>query len=118
MTTDKTAAAVSDVAAEAIRDLNHLTRSAREGFEYPADAYSTVANLAAMAARLPQALDQLAAFIKGLEESGRLRSDKDTLADDLEATYAGLTIAAGAAKTLQGALDRAHNGLGPIAYKE
>ncbi|MFG2775606.1 hypothetical protein [Streptomyces sp. NPDC048350] len=29
-----------------------------------------------------------------------------------------LTIAAGAAETLRGGLNRAHSGLGPIAYKD
>ncbi|WP_331724051.1 hypothetical protein [Streptomyces erythrochromogenes] len=112
--TDKTPVSVTDTAAEAIRDLNHLTPD----LQYPGDAYSTVANLSALAMRLPQALEQIAAFVKGLEEQGRLRSDKDTLDEDLAATYAGLNVAAAAAQTLYGALDQAHQGLGPVAYKD
>ncbi|MFE5614111.1 hypothetical protein [Streptomyces sp. NPDC056524] len=64
------------------------------------------------------ALEQTARLLKRLEEEGRLKSDRDTLAADLEAAYAGLTIAAGAAETLRGALKRAHGGLGAVAYKD
>ncbi|MFD6891932.1 hypothetical protein [Streptomyces sp. NPDC059957] len=116
--TEKTAPAAADTASEAIRALNHLTRSPRDGFQYPGDAYSTVAALSEMAARLPQAIEQIAVFMKNLEAGEHLRSDKGTLADDLQAVHDGLTVAAGAAQTLHGALDRAHQGLGPIAYKD
>ncbi|MER6549572.1 hypothetical protein [Streptomyces sp. NPDC001250] len=113
--TDKTPAEIADTAAEAIRSLNYATPG---DLVYPGDAYSTVGNLSVMAMRLPQALQQIAQFLKRLEEAGQLKSDTDTLGDDLEATYAGLTVAAGAAETLRTALDRAQQGLGTIAYKE
>lgn len=117
--TDKTPAQLADAAGDAIRALNHATLgSPRPDWEHPGDAYSVVGNLAYMASMLPQALDQTARLVKRLEEEGHLKSDRDTLAADLEAAYAGLTIAAGAAETLRGALQRAHNGLGPVAYKD
>jgi hypothetical protein len=42
--TDKTPAQLADSAAEAIRALNHETMSSRADWEYPGDAYSTVAS--------------------------------------------------------------------------
>ncbi|RSS50088.1 hypothetical protein [Streptomyces sp. WAC01280] len=117
--TDKTPAQLADTAGDAIRALNHATLSSpREDWQYPGDAYSVVGNLAYMARMLPQAIEQTAQLLKRLEGEGHLKSDRDTLAADLEAAYAGLTIAAGAAETLRGALDRAQNGLGAVAYKE
>ncbi|MFI6730913.1 hypothetical protein [Streptomyces atratus] len=116
--TDKTPAQLADAAGDAIRALNHATLGRQADWEYPGDAYSVVGNLAHMAGMLPQALDQIAQLLKRLEGEGHLKSDRDTLADDLEAAHDGLTIAAGAAETLRGALDRAQNGLGSVAYKE
>lgn len=116
--TAKTPAQLADTAGDAIRALNHVTLSTRPDWEYPGDAYSVVGNLAYMAGMLPQAIEQIAQHIKNLEGQDRLKSDRDTLAADLEAAYAGLTIAAGAADTLCGALNRAQSGLGAVAYKE
>ncbi|TGG77860.1 hypothetical protein D8771_26545 [Streptomyces albus] len=117
--TDKTPAQLADTAGDAIRALNHATLgSPRPDWEYPGDAYSVVGNLAYMAGMLPQALEQIDKHIKHLEGEDRLKSDRDTLAADLEAAYDGLTIAAGAAETLRGALNRAQSGLSSIAYKE
>ncbi|MFJ1717326.1 hypothetical protein ACIQGT_41005 [Streptomyces sp. NPDC093108] len=117
--TDKTPAQLADAAGDAIRALNHATLgSPRPDWEYPGDAYSVVGGVAYMAGMLPQAIDQIAQLLKRLEGEGHLKSDRDTLADDLEAAHDGLTIAAGAAETLRGALDRAQNGLGSVAYKE
>ncbi|MCY0923201.1 hypothetical protein OS965_34555 [Streptomyces sp. H27-G5] len=116
--TDKTPAQLADTAGDAIRALNHATLGRQADWEYPGDAYSVVGNLAYMAGMLPQALDQIAKHIKSLEGEDRLKSDRDTLTADLEAAYAGLTIAAGAADTLRGALNRAQSGLSSIAYKE
>ncbi|QGZ53332.1 hypothetical protein GPZ77_34445 (plasmid) [Streptomyces sp. QHH-9511] len=117
--TDKTPAQLSETVGDAIRALTHATLgSPRPGWEYPGDAYSVVGNLVYMTGMLPQALEQTAQLLKRLEDEGHLKSDRDTLTADLEAAYAGLTIAAGAAETLRGALNRAHSGLGPIAYKD
>ncbi|WP_327419718.1 hypothetical protein [Streptomyces sp. NBC_01233] len=116
--TDKTPAQLAEAAGDAVRALNHATLGTQADWEYPGDVYSVVGNLSYMAGMLPQALDQVAQLLKRLEAEGHLKSDRDTLAADLEAAYAGLTIAAGAASTLRGALDRAHNGLGAVAYKD
>ncbi|MFE1383490.1 hypothetical protein ACFW6S_31530 [Streptomyces sp. NPDC058740] len=75
----KTPSQLASDAADAVRAINHLTRSPRDGFEYPGDVYSLVAGLSQMAAMLPQALDQAARLIVDLHEAGHLRSDKDQL---------------------------------------
>ncbi|MEU8765011.1 hypothetical protein [Streptomyces sp. NPDC048659] len=116
--TDKTPAQLADTAGDAIRALNHATLSTRPDWEYPGDAYSVVGNLAYMAGMLPQAIEQITQLLTTLEGENHLKSDRDTLGDDLEAAYAGLHIAAGAAETLRGALTRAQNGLGAVAYKD
>ncbi|MFH8581602.1 hypothetical protein [Streptomyces zaomyceticus] len=117
--TDKTPAHLADQASDAIRAINHLTQGApRDGWEYPGDVYSLVAGLSQMAMMLPQALEQASRLIADLAEDDRLRSDKDQLEHDLGETYLGLETARVAAESLYAGLNRAHNGLGPIAYKE
>ncbi|MEV0693036.1 hypothetical protein [Streptomyces sp. NPDC050388] len=117
--TDKTPAQLADEAAEAIRAINHLTQgSPRDDWRYPGDVYSLVANLSQMAMMLPQALEQASRFITDLNEGGHLRSDKDQLEHDLGEVLYGLDDARNAAQRLYGSLNRAHNGLGPIGYKD
>ncbi|MDQ0689011.1 hypothetical protein QFZ56_008057 [Streptomyces achromogenes] len=117
--TDKTPAKLADEAAEAIRAINHLTQgSPRDDWEYPGDVYSLVANLSQMAMMLPQALEQASHLMNKLNEGGHLRSDKDTLDQDLGEVFYGLDDARNAAQKLYGSLNRAHNGLGPIGYKD
>ena len=117
--TDKTPAQLADDAAEAIRAVNHLTRSlGSEGWQYPGDAYSVVGNLSEAAMRLGQALNQVAAFVRELHDEGHLRSDKDTLDADVNAATGGLYDAFDASQQLYEALNRAHSGLSPIAYKD
>ena len=108
----------ADAAAEAIRAVNHLTINRHDGWQYPGDAYSTVGNLAHMAMMLPQALEQIERLVVDLNETGHLRSDKDQLEHDLNETVRGLEEAQIAANKLYGALNRAHSGLSPIAYKD
>jgi hypothetical protein len=116
---DKTPAQLADEAAEAIRAINHLTQGApRDNWQYPGDVYSLVANLSQMAMMLPQALQQASRLIADLNEGGHLRSDKDHLDQDLGDVFYGLDDARNAANKLYGSLSRAHNGLGPIAYKD
>jgi hypothetical protein len=115
---DPTPAQLADEAAAKVRLINHLTRSPRDGWEYPGDAYSTVGNLAHMAMMLPQAIDQITRLIVDLNEAGHLRSDKDQLEHDLDETVRGLEEARIAANKLYGTLNRAHAGLSPIAYKD
>ncbi|CAM5244574.1 hypothetical protein SANTM175S_09779 [Streptomyces antimycoticus] len=81
---------LSDAAAEAIRQLNHATGKP-DGLEYPGDAYSTVANLKTLVQRLPQALEQIEAFITGLHTDGHLTSDRGRpIEDEIDAVQASL----------------------------
>lgn len=116
--TAKTPAQLADEAAEAVRAINHLTRSRGDDWQYPGDVYSLVGNLAQMAMMLPQALEQASRLIADLNEGGHLRSDKDQLEHDLGETFYGLDDARNAAQKLYGSLNRAHSGLSPIAYKD
>ncbi|MGW2866424.1 hypothetical protein [Streptomyces sp. NPDC001205] len=116
--TDQTPAQIADDAAEAIRALNHLTRSTGPDWEYPGDAYSVVGNLSTLVMRLPQLLEQITRHIQQLEDGGHLKSDRHQLDADLAATYEGLGIAAEVSETLRRALDRAQGGLASIAYKD
>jgi hypothetical protein len=117
---DNSPAQHADTAAEAVRALNHATLpwETREGWQYPADACSTVGNLSTTAMRLPQALDQINVFIQRLETEGHLRSDRGTLDRDLTETHAGLAEAKEVAQRLYEALNRAHAGLSAIAYQD
>jgi hypothetical protein len=118
--TSLTAVELSNTAAEAIRDLNHVTRQSSDGLEYPGDAYTTVANLSALAMRLPQAFDQIRDFIDRLDTKGHLRSDNgpDDLAQRLEDLRAGIAAASRCADALRTCLDQAHTALSPIGYAE
>ncbi|MDW6061340.1 hypothetical protein SAZ11_29310 [Streptomyces sp. FXJ1.4098] len=118
--TSTTAAELSDAAAEAIRQLNHLTRQTGSGLEYPGDAYSTVANLSTLAMRLPQSLVQILAFMDRLGHEGHLRSDNGPgdLATRLEDLREGIAAAQRCAEALHVCLNRAHNALSPIGYAE
>lgn len=122
MTTDPQAPArLADAAAEAVRSLNHATLSRRAaGWEYPGDAYSTVASLSAMAAMLPQALGQIEGFIGALGDADRLRSDKgpEDLPGRLTEFHDAMGAASRQARALYVALNQAHQLLGPVAYKE
>lgn len=117
----KTPAQLSDNAAESVRGLNHATlQRSTNGWEYPGDAYSTVANLSALAGYLPQALSQLESLIGTLEDEQHLRSDKgpEDLPGRLVDFHGAIADAIGQAHSLRRALDRAHQALGPIAYQD
>lgn len=117
---EKTPAQLSDTAYEAIRALNHATMSERDGWKYPADAYSTAANLSALAGGLPQALGQLESLIGQMESDGNLKSDKgpEDLPGRLVDFHGAMSDAIRQAHALYSALDRAHQALSPIAYQD
>lgn len=73
----------ADVAAEAIRDLNHLTLArptpTTPGWEDLSDIYRAVGALSTLVQRLPQALGQVANAV----EAGTYRSDDGSDPDDL-----------------------------------
>jgi hypothetical protein len=105
-------------AAEAVRALNHATLDAppRLGWEFPSDAYSTVAGLSLAAMTMPQAFDQIGALIEALD--GSLTSSKGPVDDDVIAVYAALADATDAARTLHQALTRAHSALSPLGCQD
>lgn len=119
-TAPRTPTQLADDAAEAIRALNHATLSARDGWTYPGDAYSTVANLADMARKLPQAPGQLEGFVGAMEDAGRLQSDTgpDDLPGRLLDFHRAMAGAITQSRALGQALDRAHQALGPVGYRE
>jgi hypothetical protein len=55
-----------------VRSLNHLTMDG--GFAFPSDVYDTVGNLAAVAAMLPQALQQTTGWLRREWRGGRIAS--------------------------------------------
>ncbi|MEV5598926.1 hypothetical protein [Streptomyces sp. NPDC052496] len=119
MTDNKTSDELADVAVEAMRVINELTRSRSREWKYPGDVYSLIGGLSTMAMMLPQALDQAARLIAGLNEGGHLRSDKDhQLEDDLGEIFHDLDAARTAAEKLYVSLTRAHSGLGSLTYKD
>jgi hypothetical protein len=110
-----TATRLAGDAAEAIRQLNHATRSAGSGLAYPADAYDIVGELSLMAARLPQALSQLLSFVTTEASAGRIVIAAGPQVGDPAAVLTALTAemdaAVLAARRLQQALDAAHTTL-------
>jgi hypothetical protein len=115
----KTPAQLADVAAEAIRAINHLTMGTGDDWQYPGDAYDTVANLKRAVYGLPQALEQMSHLIERLAALDHIRSDKGgDGADNVATALAGLRAAAKEATSLGGHLDAVHSALSPLAWKE
>jgi tRNA A58 N-methylase Trm61 len=118
MTTEpKTPAQLADDAAEAIRALNHATLSPRDGWEYPADAYSVVGNLGTLVMRLPQVLEQLTEFVEKLHQDGHVKADTGDTIERLYNLGAAKGDAVDAADRLRSALDEMHAALSPLAYQ-
>ena len=119
MTDAKTPAQLADQAAEAVRALNHLTGTPQADWEYPADAYSVIGNLEAMAQRLPQLYGQISRFLQRLADEDHIRSDRGgNGAEEVAAAIDGLTRAAEDATAMAAALDTVHSALGPLAYQD
>jgi len=73
---DEHTAAAAYLAAEAVRFLNYATGAhAPQGLACPATACTITADLALAAGRMPQLLDQLAAWLRAEESAGRLAMD-------------------------------------------
>lgn len=113
------AARQADIAAEALRGLNHVTQPSRDGLAGPADAYDTLAGLELLAARLPQALNQLQHYLTHEHAAGRvLIVDGPHTGDPavfLTATARELEHATRAARALHQALAHAHELLAAAA---
>lgn len=100
-------------AAEAIRELNHLTYDPG-GLSVP-DAYTVIAELATMAYRLDQLLGQLAANLNARNDAGGLRLDffgqerYDHPADAIHAARDHLSWSAELTRPLATKLEAAQN---------
>jgi hypothetical protein len=106
---------LGEQAAEALRDLNHLTRG-RDAFADPAELSRLLAELAVMASRLPQLLDQLCCWLRHEHDAAAMRAD--TNADPAELVClaaAHLTRASHCAHNLAGTLDNAHQHVAHLA---
>lgn len=114
--TPTTAADLADAAAELVRAINHATRPGTSGVRDVGDVYDTTAALALLAARLPQALTQLAAHVAADAAPGRLTAVDETgrdtdPADAVRAATGRLQDAAHAARVLASLLDDAQQAL-------
>lgn len=117
--TAKTPAQLADDAAQAIRALNHVTMSTRDGWEFPSDAYSVIGNLRELAQYLPQLLQQTEVFLQRLTDGDHIRSDRGgNGAAEVNAALDGLDRAREDAVTMEAALDTVHSALSPLAYQD
>jgi hypothetical protein len=105
----------AEAAAEAVRALNHTTRSSAGALTGPADAYAVLGNLALLAGRLPQALTQLREYIAAEHAAGRLRIVDGQHRGDPAAAVTDLARqlcwAASSAQALHAALEQAQTTL-------
>lgn len=125
MSAATTAREAAATAAEAIRSLNHQTHPGVVQIDAQldvVDVYDVVAELALLAARLPQLLTQLDRLVERLVEDDRVRIVNGPHAGDpvAVAVVAGhwLTVGATAAGGLAHALDRAHQVLADAATND
>lgn len=109
------AVVAAEAAAESIRSINHALYT---GLDTPGDAYALVGHLAHLASMLPQALTMTRKAVERLERDSDLRSDRDTLTDDLALAHEGLEQAAADAHALYVAITRAHGGLSHIGMQD
>ncbi|MFD9629337.1 hypothetical protein [Streptomyces violascens] len=103
-------------AAEAIRNLNHATQTAKGELTYPVEAYNVVALLALLTRRLPQAFEQLSEFLGMLAKTGKVTADYGMPDDHLGEARSALGSAAIVTETLTAFLERAHIELAPLGY--
>lgn len=72
---EATPGALADVAAEAIRALNHATFPGAERLVYPSEAYTVIGSLQRVVGMLPQALEQLWTWLEQELAAGRVIAD-------------------------------------------
>jgi hypothetical protein len=110
----------ADLAAEAIRELNHRTLPATGELAEPGDVDEILAALATLTARLPQLLDQLSGWLLDQHRAGRLRVDLLAPTPDaggaVQATVTALENAADASRQAGRAIGAAHQHTAHIAY--
>lgn len=102
--------AVAEAVAEGVRVLNHLTRS-HDSIACPSEADRFIREIATTAARLPQLLGQVAAWLACEDEAGRIEIPSgENAGNPLLATVTAcghLEAAGAAASVLRKALDSA-----------
>jgi hypothetical protein len=117
-TPDRTRRA-AELAAQAIRLLNHATRHDRGGLKYPADADRVTTELGILVSRLPQLLSQIAGWYEAEQAAGRLTVEYGPFEGyPVRAVSAVRTMmfnAAGIAEDLHAALEHAHRITAAIA---
>jgi hypothetical protein len=109
----RTATEHAEAATDAVRAINHIT-SWPAGLHDPAEAYTVLGHLAAVAAMLPQTFGQISRQVTAWHDAGQIGIDPGTryhgftgeAVTDLDAA---LTAAAHAAGALYGALTHATN---------
>lgn len=97
--------AVAEAFAESVRVLNYARRDA--GLEYPGDVYDLLRWLKVRVQRLPQLFDQLAQFVYGDLEAGRVRAASGEAGTSVHGAKIALDEAAGAAKAVLQHLEQA-----------
>jgi hypothetical protein len=103
---DDAITAVAEIAAEAVRVLNHATMPGR-GLSEPATVCAVLGQLAAAAHRLPQLCGQLSGWLRQENAAGRLASTTGGLDDAMDEALASLDRAARYGTRLGEALDLA-----------
>ena len=105
---DASSAGAADLAAEAVRYLNHA--AAKGGITDPATIAAVTASLATAVYRLPQLLNTLSEWIRAETTAGRVADDHRRSPDQLTARIrAATTQAADNADSLAAALAAVHN---------
>ncbi|MFB8182582.1 hypothetical protein ACFC8N_42665 [Streptomyces sp. NPDC055966] len=112
MDLNRTPAQIADAAAEEVRALCHVTHPFKADWTQPAQISDTAHNVALIVDRLPQALKQLGAGLRMLEEKGAVRTDDGTdVAKRVGAALRALLNAQQALTVIQGALREATGSL-------
>lgn len=106
-------------AAQAVRDLNHLTQDPVRGYVHAADVYDVLGNLRELAYSFRQSIGQAARWLAQAESLGRLSDIEASTAAGARATVveavASLTFAAGYAASLASDLATAQCEVGRLA---
>lgn len=105
--------------AEAVRVLNHATRSSADGLESPADVCAVVGDVQAAVGALPQLLHQLAEFLLAQAAAGRLGNTEHpdgALWGRISAN--DLVVIAGQADSIEARLRMVHNDLADMYVKD
>jgi len=111
-TGEGTLAQWAGLAEQAVRVLNHRTRPALGELSEPAVVAEVIADLASLSAMLPQLLDQLAGWLLGQQQQGRLGVDslapQPDVAQAVQAAVGALAHAGECSRRAGHALDTAH----------